>query len=152
MENDSMDDAASHDIVNTRVFDAARDRVFHAIADPALLARWWGPHGFTSTFHEFDLRPGGAWSFVMRGPDGIEYPMTHRFVEVVEPERIVVDHIQESHDFRLAIGLADEAGGTRVTWRMRFASPDEAARLRSFLLSANEENLDRLGEVLASET
>ena len=141
---------ADGDIVSTRLFPAPREQVFRAITDPAQLARWWGPHGFTSTFHEFDLRPGGAWRFVMHGPDGAEYPMTNRFVEIDEPERIVIDHVQESHDFRLTMELAEEAGGTRLTWRMRFASAEEAERVRSFILTANEENFDRLGAVLAS--
>ena len=36
-------------------------------------ARWWGPDGFTNTITTFDLRPGGAWRFVMHGPDGTNY-------------------------------------------------------------------------------
>ena len=45
--------------------------------------QWWGPNGFTNTFHEFDLRPGGAWRFIMHGPDGTDYPNESVFVEVV---------------------------------------------------------------------
>ena len=29
--------------------------------DPARIARWWGPAGFTNTIHTFDFRPGGEW-------------------------------------------------------------------------------------------
>ena len=61
------------EIVSTRVLDAPRELVFRAFSDPDLLARWWGPEGFTNTFHEFDLRPDGAWRFVMHGPDGTDY-------------------------------------------------------------------------------
>ena len=57
---------SAREIVTTRVVDAPRDRVFGAWANPDQLARWWGPEGFTNTFYEFDLRPGGAWRFVMR--------------------------------------------------------------------------------------
>ena len=31
----------------TRVLDAPRELVFRAWTDPAHLARWWGPNGFT---------------------------------------------------------------------------------------------------------
>lgn len=53
--------AADRELVTSRVIAAPRPRVYEAFADPALLARWWGPAGFTSTFESFDLRAGGAW-------------------------------------------------------------------------------------------
>ncbi|MCB1097766.1 MAG: SRPBCC domain-containing protein [Verrucomicrobiae bacterium] len=34
------------------------------------LAKWWGPAGFTNTFHEFDFQKGGRWHFTMHGTDG----------------------------------------------------------------------------------
>ena len=60
-------------IIGTRVFDAPRELVFSAFTDPKHLAEWWGPNGFTTTTHAFDLRPGGKWRFVMHGPDGRDY-------------------------------------------------------------------------------
>ena len=76
---------ADREIASTRVFDAPRERVFRAFSDPQVLARWWGPDGFTSTFQEFDFRPGGAWRFVMQGPDGADYRNESEFIEVVSP-------------------------------------------------------------------
>ena len=143
--------SAEREIVSTRLFAVPRERVYAAFADGVTLARWWGPEGFTNTFQEFDLRPGGNWRFVMRGPDGTAYPMEKRFVEVVAPERIVVDHLQPvQHRFRMTMTFADEAGGTRVTWRMAFESADEARTVRPFIVQANEQNFDRLGAQLAS--
>ena len=52
---------ADREFVHSRLIDAPRERVFKAFSDPVHLARWWGPNGFTSTVHEFDLRPGGTW-------------------------------------------------------------------------------------------
>jgi uncharacterized protein YndB with AHSA1/START domain len=78
---------ADREIVSTRVFDAPRERVFRAFSDPSLLVRWWGPKDFTNMFHEFDLRPGGAWRFVMHGPDGTDYQTAKEFIEVVRPGR-----------------------------------------------------------------
>lgn len=135
---------AEHDIVSTRMLGAAREKIFAAFADPAVLARWWGPRGFTNEFHEFDFRPGGAWRFTTRGSDGASYAMDHRFLEIVPPARLAVRHLQPGHDFTLSITLTARAGGTEVAWRMRFDDPAEAARLRGFLQGANAENLDRL--------
>ena len=142
--------SADGEIVSTRVFDAPREVVFRAFTDAALLARWWGPKGFTNTFHEFDPRPGGPWRFVMHGPDGTDYPMTKEFVEVVPPELIVLQHIQAMHMFRMVMAFAVETGGTRVTWRTRFESAEEAEKVRGFWAVANEENFDRLQSLLAA--
>lgn len=50
-----------NEIISSREFGVPRERVFRAWTTPDLLARWWGPHGFTNTFHECDVRPGGTW-------------------------------------------------------------------------------------------
>ncbi|MEO6245533.1 MAG: SRPBCC family protein [Opitutaceae bacterium] len=141
---------AHPEIVSTRLLPVPRDRVFAAYSDPVALARWWGPKKFTNVFHEFDFRPGGAWRFTMRGPDGASHKMDQRFTEIVAPERIVVRHIQQAHDFLLTMTFAERAGGTEVTWRMRFDDPAEGARLRDFLVVANGENLDRLAAHLSA--
>ena len=65
---DDGSNTADREIVTTRVMDAPRELVFKAWTDPDHLVHWWGPTGFTNTFHEFDLKPGGVWRFVMHGP------------------------------------------------------------------------------------
>ena len=72
-----------------REFDAPRDLVWRMFADPYHLSQWWGPKGFTNPVVELDLRPGGRWYHVMRGPDGRDYPADSEFIEVTPPERIV---------------------------------------------------------------
>jgi uncharacterized protein YndB with AHSA1/START domain len=139
---------AHGEIVSERLFAAPRRAVFGAFADPELLARWWGPKGFTNTFQSFDLRLGGLWRFVMHGPDGAEYPLTKEFVEVVPAERIVLRQLGGMHGFEMAMTFADEADGTRLTWRMRFDDAEEGERVRDFVAAANEENFDRLAAVL----
>lgn len=142
--------ADARDVFSTRVLPAPRGLVYRAFADPETLARWWGPEGFTSTFLEFDLRPGGAWRLVMHGPDGAEYPMDREFLEVAPGERVVLRHPQPGHEFTMTMDFADEAGGTRITWRMRFDSAEHAAEIRDFIAAANEQNLDRLEAQLAA--
>jgi uncharacterized protein YndB with AHSA1/START domain len=81
---------ADREFILTRLIDAPRELVFKAWTDPKLMAQWWGPHGFTNPVCEVDLRPGGAYRIVMRGPDGVDYPVTGVYREIVSPERIVV--------------------------------------------------------------
>jgi uncharacterized protein YndB with AHSA1/START domain len=139
---------ADREFVHSRLIDAPRERVFKAFSNPVHLARWWGPNGFTSTIHEFDLRPGGAWRFVMHGPDGANYPNESVFVEVVAPERIVFEHVSDHH-FRMTITFGTQGTKTMVEWRQVFDTAAERQRIAEFVIEANEQNLDRLAaEVL----
>jgi len=83
-------ESAERELVITRVFDAPRHLVFKAWTEPERLMRWWGPRGFTMTFCKMDLRPGGAYRFHMRSPEGTEHRSQGVFREIVEPERLVL--------------------------------------------------------------
>jgi len=140
---------AAREIVSTRVVGAARELVFKAFTDPDHLARWWGPQGFTNTFHEFDLRPGGTWRFVMHGPDGVNYQNKSVFVEIVKPERIAFEHVS-GPQFQMTIALAEQGGKTKITWRMLFESAAECDKVKKFAVEANEQNFDRLEAELSN--
>ncbi|MEO7911499.1 MAG: SRPBCC family protein [Roseiflexaceae bacterium] len=137
-------------MVSTRVFNAPRESVFRAFSDPHVLALWWGPKDFTNTFQEFDLRPGGAWRFVMHGPDGAMYQMAKEFIEVVPAERIILLHPDPQHRFLMTITFAEEADTTRLTWRMRFESAAEFEKVSGIIPAVNEQNFDRLEAQLAT--
>jgi uncharacterized protein YndB with AHSA1/START domain len=137
-------DWSAQEIVSTRLFDTHRERVFQACSDPSQLQIWWGPSGFTNTFQTFDFQAGGVWRFVMHGPDGAAYQMDKVFSEIVRPERIVIQHLDPTHRHQLVMRFDEDAGKTRLTWRMQFESAAEFARVKDFLPAANEQNLDRL--------
>jgi uncharacterized protein YndB with AHSA1/START domain len=117
----TVGDTADREIVISRVLDAPRELVWEAMANPAHVVNWWGPHGFMSTIEKMDLRPGGEWKLVMHGPDGTNYPGRSTFTEVVKPERIVYVH-----------GGAREGGGPEAlfvaTWSFEALS-DKQTRL-----------------------
>jgi len=73
------------DLVFERTFDAPREQVWRAFTDPELIPRWWGPHGTTTTVEEMDVRPGGRWRFVSRGPDRDDVAFYGEFLEVDPP-------------------------------------------------------------------
>jgi uncharacterized protein YndB with AHSA1/START domain len=140
---------ADREFFHSRLIDAPPERVFRAFSDPAHLARWWGPSGFSSTFDEFDMRPGGSWRFVMHGPDGKDYPNENVFVEVAAPERVVLEHLSAHHHFVMTISFTAQAGKTLVGWRQVFDTAAERERVAGVVAQANEQNLDRLAaEVL----
>ena len=144
----TTESTTDRELVHSRLIDAPRERVYRAFAEPEHLARWWGPKGFTNTFQEFDPRPGGRWQFVMHGPNGADYPNQSVFVEIVKPERIVFDHLS-GPAFQVTATFAEEAGKTRLTFRMLFETAAECDKVKGFAVGANEENLDRLEAELA---
>jgi uncharacterized protein YndB with AHSA1/START domain len=146
-----MSDTATSDreIVTTRVFDIPRERLFRAWTDPDQIVHWWGPKGFTNTFQEFDLRPGGLWRFVMRGPNGTEHPNESVFLEIVETERLVFRHLGPVHEFLTTFLFEDLGGRTRLVWHMLFETAEEYDKVKRFVVEANEQNLDRLEAHLA---
>ncbi len=148
---------ADREIVITREFDAPRELAWRAMTDPRHVIHWWGPRGFTTTIEEMDVRPGGVWKHVMRGPDGVEYPNKSIFKEVVKPERIVYVlgggrkgargvTFEATWTFK-----ALEAVKTRVTIRMVFSSAAECARVaREYgAIEGGKQTLERLAEHLA---
>ncbi|HET9484787.1 MAG TPA: SRPBCC family protein [Xanthomonadales bacterium] len=136
--------AAAREFVHSRVIEAAPGRVFDAIRDPARLARWWGPNGFTSTVHAFEFRPGGALRLTLHAPDGADYPNDYVFAGIEAPQRVVIERPGEAHHFVLTITLDPHERGTRVGWRQVFDTAEERARLAPVVPDANEQNLDRL--------
>src|SRR5207237_8981821 len=81
---------ADREIVISQVIGAPRELVFEAFTGVRHLSRWWGPEGFSTTTRSFEFRAGGAWDFVMHGPDGTDYQEWITWREIVPPERIAL--------------------------------------------------------------
>jgi uncharacterized protein YndB with AHSA1/START domain len=146
---------ADREIVISRVFDAPRDVVFSAWTDPAHVAQWWGPNGFSTTIHEMEVRPGGAWRFIMHGPDGVDYKNRIVFREVTPPGRLVYAHDDDgegaSAEFLTTVTFVDVGGKTEVTMRSRFASKAERDRVVEEFgaIEGGKQTLARLAEYLS---
>lgn len=146
--------AEDRELIFTRVFEAPRELVFEAWTNPKHLAQWWGPHGFTTTIHQMDVRPGGVWRLTMHGPDGVDYKNRLVFLEVAKPERLVYKHEPEEGsepvNFEVTVTFAWERGNTRVTMRMLFPSTEE----RDFVVKKHgavegaKQTLGRLADIL----
>jgi uncharacterized protein YndB with AHSA1/START domain len=113
-------------IVSTRTVRATREDVWNAWTNPILLAQWWGPKGFRNTFYEFDLRPGGAWRFIMHAPDGTNFPNESVFVEIAPPERIVFRHLAPVHAFLATAEFAEHGNGTAIRFTCSSLLPPSA--------------------------
>jgi uncharacterized protein YndB with AHSA1/START domain len=115
------------DIVLTRVFAAPAELVFGALTQPALLRRWHGARGWSLVVCEIDLRVGGAWRFVSRGPDGAEMDMHGTYQEIVEPTRLVHSEIHPdwpAGDALVITDLAEADGATTMTVKVTYSTSE----------------------------
>lgn len=133
-----------------RLLPASPREVFAAFERPDRLARWWGPRDFTNTFERFEFRPEGRWVFLMHGPNGASYPNESVFREILPDARIVIEHVVKPW-YRLTVTLTARGDRTHLAWVQEFESPEVAARMRPLSGTANEQVLDRLEALLASE-
>ena len=146
------------EIAMTRVFDASRNLVFEAYTKPELLKRWLGVHGGWSwAVCEIDLRVGGAYRFVWRGPDGTEMGMGGVYREVAAPERIVAtesfDQSWYPGDAVSTTVMIEQGGRTALTVTVRYQSREARdAVLKSPMESGVRAGFDRLAELLATLT
>jgi uncharacterized protein YndB with AHSA1/START domain len=141
MSTSSMSD---REVRTTRVVAVPRERVFAAWTDPEQLMRWWGPNGFTNTFHRFELKPEGIWEFTMHGPNALDFNNTCVFKRIEAPTYLEFDHLKEMHFYKAMITFTEVEDGTRIDWIMRFDAAEELAPIKIFIAQANEENLDKL--------
>jgi uncharacterized protein YndB with AHSA1/START domain len=142
--------APKGELVLTRSFDAPRELVFKVWTDPKQIPLWWGPHGFTTTVVAMDVRPGGAWRFTMRGPDGNDYPFNGEFVEIAAPERIVfvgAIHAIQGHDVWTEVRFTELDGKTQVRVHQVYAFEGDATRGAPLGWS---QQLDRLEKYLVA--
>lgn len=73
-------------VLISRVFDAARERVWRAHTEPELVAQWWG-RGNHIDIERFEVERGGHWRFVEHA-DGEKHGFEGRFREVTPQETL----------------------------------------------------------------
>lgn len=144
-----------NEISITRVYDAPLKMVWEAWTDPAQVAQWWGPRGFTLTTHGKDLRPGGFWHYTMHGPDGTDYPNWTVYHEVEEYRKLVYDHggyEEKPPLFRVTALFSEVDGKTTLEMTMALPTAEEAAATRKFIKAAGgNATWDRLAEYLKDQ-
>ena len=144
---------SDREIQMTRVFDAPRHLVFDAFSKPELLKRWFGPRGFSLVVCEVDLKVGGGFRFVLRGPDGKDMGMRGVYREIVRPERSV--HMESFDDFpgeaQVTSVFVEKDGKTTLTVTVLYPSQEvRDAVVQSGMEHGAAESYDRLAELLAS--
>lgn len=118
------------DLVLERVVDVPPELVWKAWTEPEHVKEWFAPAPWSVSECEIDLRPGGAFTTVMRSPEGEEFPSSGCYLEIVENERLVFTDALEpgfrpaaEPFFTAVISLRAEGAGTRYVARAIHGDP-----------------------------
>jgi uncharacterized protein YndB with AHSA1/START domain len=120
-------DTANRELIISRLLNAQRELVWKVFTEPEHIKNWWGPDGFTNTIFKMDVRPGGAWEFIMHGPDGTDYKNKSTFLEIIKPEKLSFEHI--APNFKATITFEKQDNKTLLTWRMLFETAEELTKV-----------------------
>ncbi len=144
---------ADREIHVERIFDAPRDQVFALMTDPERIPEWWGPRDSPVSVDTMDVRPGGSWRFVSRGPDVSELGFRGTYREVTAPERIVQTFVWLGMPGHVSVETAvfeDLGGRTRFTVTSVFHTTEERdGMLGSGMEGGLNETYERFDELLA---
>jgi uncharacterized protein YndB with AHSA1/START domain len=78
-----------HELVLSRIIDAAPEMLYRAWTEPDLLRRWFCPRPWGVARATLDVRPGGICHVVMLSPEGEEFPNPGVYLDVIPTRRLV---------------------------------------------------------------
>jgi uncharacterized protein YndB with AHSA1/START domain len=149
-------ESGKQELVIIREFDAPRELVFKAYADPDLYIHWLGPRKIKMKLEKFEPTNGSSWRYVHRDEDGNEYAFHGVHHEVTRPERIIstfeIEGLPEPEHVSLETATFEElpSGNTKVTAKAVFQSvADRDGMLQSDMKEGVNDSHDRLDELLA---
>lgn len=139
-----------NEIYSSRILNVSVDTTYEAFANPLHLQKWWGPEGFTNTFHTFELRPEGKWILTMHGPEKGNYENSSIFKTVLPKKLISWTRVSQPL-FDMEVGFESiSESKSKISFRMIFKSVEECEKIKRFVGPKNEENFDRLERELLS--
>ncbi len=153
----ALDDSSARTLQLTRLISAPPALVFDTWIDTEHKTHWWGPHGFRTTTHFADVRPGGSWRFTMHGPDGTDFPNRIDYISMERPHRLTYLHGDDSGDdsasFNVVVTFEEQGGKTLVTLNTIFASVEVREQMLKFgAVEGGKQTLGRLEEFLQGRT
>lgn len=103
-----------------RVLRAPPERVYRAFLDPAAMAKWSPPNGFTGTVHHSDVRVGGSYRMSFTNfSTGTAHTFGGTYRELVPGERIRYDDAFEDPSLpgtmQVTVALRAVPCGTELT-------------------------------------
>ncbi|MBI1317429.1 MAG: ATPase [Candidatus Hydrogenedens sp.] len=152
----TQDNEQDRSITISREMPFPRELVFSAFADGEHISQWWGPNGFSTTTSERDFRPGGAWRFIMHGPDGRDYENNITYGDIEPPARLTYSNrggVKDPIAFHSTVTFDEVDGGTRVTLHLIFPTKEERDNVvkEYGAIEGGQQTLARLEAYLAAQ-
>ena len=127
------------DLELSRFLAAPLALVWRCWTEPELICQWFCPKPWFVSEAIVDLRPGGRFFTLMKGPDGEVVPNEGSFLEVIPQRKLVFTDIFGADyapakvpqsgaglSFAAVLTFAPEGSGTRYTAVARHRSPEDA--------------------------
>jgi uncharacterized protein YndB with AHSA1/START domain len=141
-------------ILITRQFDAPAHILYKAVTTPALVKRWWGFDDWEWLACEIDLRVGGRWRYLTRGPEGQEVGFHGEYLELAPPLRLVNTEIYDPFPDAPATctwTLTEENGVTTMTTLVvHLAKEHRDGHIASGMEGGLQISMDRLDDLARS--
>jgi len=148
-----------------RTFSASQDKVWNALTNPKLLAKWWGPRGWETQITHMEFVNGGYWLYGMKCVDPAQVDWFGKFswgkgtYQNIRP--IVtfgyVDEFCDEHGVvtpgmpasQTTITLKESRGSTSVSSQTSYVSAEALAQVLAMGMEQGfSETWDRLEEFL----
>jgi uncharacterized protein YndB with AHSA1/START domain len=145
---------SDREFVLEHTFRAPAAKVFAGYTDPKLIPKWWAPKGGSIRVDTMDVRPGGAWRFVQRMPNGHEMTFHGTYLEVKPVTRLVYTFAIEGqpNEVRATVDLAEKDGKTHLVLTNLCASKEVRDSMLGYGAAAGAKiTWDLLDDVLAQE-
>lgn len=149
-----------------RYIKVTQSRVFKAWTDAAEIKNWWGPKGFTTTYSQFDPRPGGLIRRCIRSQKGKEYWAKGVIQDITFPKKLVYigslsdkhgntlsAHVQQGLSLDWAIEMLievefeEQQGKTKI--KITHSGVSQSVPEQEACVAAWEQTLDSLEDYLA---
>jgi uncharacterized protein YndB with AHSA1/START domain len=122
MTAENINAGSAHELVLTRLMNAPREKVYQCWTQEEHLVKWFAPKPWTTPFAKLDVRPGGTQQFTLRSPEGVDYPNSGVYLEVIPNRKLVWTDAYASAwvpsakpFFTAILTFEDEGGKTRYT-------------------------------------
>lgn len=134
-----------------RTFPVRRPRLYECFADAALLAKWWGPRGFTIPSIEFTPSAGAGYRIEMQPQGGEAFELRGTFRTVEAPSRLAFSFEwvpPDPDDQETLAELSFEEVDDSTELRLR-QGPFKTESRRALHRDGWGESLDRLAALVA---
>jgi uncharacterized protein YndB with AHSA1/START domain len=141
------------EITVRRRFAAPPSKVFEALTTPSQLRQWMSAAGRELIESDVDLRTGGRYRYVFKGPKGSTFGMYGTYREVVPGSRIVHTEAYDGYDWEPLVtttDISEDAGGTVMVMTIRYPNKEICDTDFPNIESATGDGFKRLDKLLAA--